>query len=450
MGSVQKEPNANRRANKGRRAGAGYRLLSFLSVLMIIAIAVGGYFYLNRESGQSVVKIGAGPYRSDSYELAKEIADVISRHSDQIVIDVVATRDSSSNISMLNEGKVDMATIRSDTPVANNVRQVANLFPDYFQILTRFDRPIFKVTDLIGKRIAIPRFGTDEFRSFWIVGDHYDLPITGVEWVAMSFEEASQSLLSGEVDALFTVRSLRDRLLLNLFEDAELKSLKLRYIPLDQAEAIAIKRPFLQVGEIPKGAFLGKGPTPRLKQQTTTVDRVLVTREDLDEDVIREMTRILFEHRLDLTMRFALASAIKMPDANVGLGIPLHDGAVQYFTRDEPSFIQENAEPLALLVTLTGLLISGLFALRSRFISSQKNRMDSYNYVLLEIADAARNATSKSELKMLKNQLSEELEKAVQALDQDAVTDEGFQSFSLLWESVREILKDRIEEVAED
>ncbi|MEM9278820.1 MAG: TAXI family TRAP transporter solute-binding subunit [Pseudomonadota bacterium] len=450
MGDPANISEVRQRANTARRAGSGYRFLSWISVLLIITIVVGGYFYLNRQLAPVVVKIGSGPFRSDSHELMKEVADVVSRHSGNIVVEVVPTRDSSNNISLLNEGKVDFATIRSDTPVVKNVRQVANLFPDYFQLLTRADRPVFKVTDLIGKKVAIPRFGTDEFRSFWIVGDHYDLPITEVKWITMSFDEAREQLLSGQVDAIFTVRSLRDRLLVNLFEDAELKNLKLRFVALDQAEALAIKRPFLNVGEVPKGAFLGKGPTPRIDTVTATVDRVLVTREDLDDATVRELTRILFEHRLDLTIRFALASAIKKPDFDVGFGIPLHDGAIQYFDRNEPTFIQENAEPLALLVTLTAMLGSSFFALRSRFVSSQKNRMDNYNYMLLDIADAARECSTIPELKDLKNRLFSVLEEVVRALDRDAVTEEGFQSFSLLWESVREILNDRISEIEID
>ena len=426
------------------RAHIVHRRRSFLAILTTIVIVVGGFLYYNQQKDTIVLRIGSGPFNSDSHELMEQVADVVNRHTDELAVEVVATRDSSMNISILNEGEVDLATIRSDTPVVSNVRQVANLFPDYFQIITRSDRSIFRVVDLVGKKIAIPRFGTDEFRSFWIIGDHYDLPISGVKWWSMSFEDAAEKLLSEEVDAIFTVRSLRDRRLLNLFEDAGLKNTSLRFVPVDQAEAISIKRPFLQAKVIPKGGFLGNSPTPSRDMITSTVDRVLVAREDVDTEAIRLLTQILFEHRLDLTIRFSLASAITTPDTEAGLSIPLHEGSAQYFDRDEPSFLHEHAEPLALLVTVTAMLISSLVALRSQFVSSQKNRMDSYNYRLLDIAEAARNASSRTAIRELKNELASVLEEVVRALDQDAITDEGFQSFSLLWESVREILNDQM------
>ncbi len=438
---------SGRVANAQRSSGGGFRLFALFVGLLMIASVVGGYFYFNRAPPKFNLVVGSGPFNSDSYQLMAEVTDVVSRHSDWLSIEVRQTRDSSQNISLLNTRDVDAATIRSDTPVINDVRMIANLFPDYFQIITRSDRAIFQVTDLIGKRIAIPRFGTDEFRSFWIIGDHYDLPIGKVKWLAMDFEDATNKLLAGEVDAVFTVRSLRDRVLLNLFEDAALKKQQLRFLQIDQAEAIAIKRPFLKTGRVPKGAFLGQGPTPRGNTITATVDRVLVTREDLDPEVIRELTRILFEHRLDLTIRFALASAIQRPDFNAGLGIPLHEGSEQFFTRDEPSFIQENAEPLALMVTVFAMLVSSLLALRSRLVSGQKDRMDTYNYALLDIAELARNTNERQEIERLKTELFAILEKAVIALDVDEVTDKGFQSFSLLWESVREVVHERLDEL---
>ncbi len=441
------EDETDRIANTKATAGEGYRFTRLLVLALLVLCVAGGYFFLTRSPDPQTIRVASGPYRSDSYELMREVADVINRHSDWLNLEVVATRDSSRNTTLLNDRKVDAATIRSDTPVASDVRLIADLFPDYFQILTRRDKPVFKVKNLIGKRVAIPRFGTDEFRSFWIVADHYDLPINGIKWKAMDFETATEELLRGEVDAIFTVRSLRDRLLLNLFADAELKSLPLRFVSIDQAEAVALKRPFLGVGTIPSGAFVGRNPVPFVDTVTSTVDRLLVTREDMEEETARELTRILFEHRFDLTIRFSLASAIKQPNFTVGSPIALHEGAEQYYTRDEPSFIQENAEPLALLVTVFALLSSSLFAMRSRWEATQKNRMDSYNYALLDIAETARNSQDINQLKELRNQLFGKLEHVVIALDTDAVTEEGFQSFSLLWESVKDVVNDRIAEI---
>ncbi|MCB1428714.1 MAG: TAXI family TRAP transporter solute-binding subunit [Nitratireductor sp.] len=438
---------AQRRANL-RSKRARQRIVAGAVLAMVLAAsATAGWFWLNRAPEIRELVVGAGPYRTDSHELMRDVAEVVARHSKNLRLKIKATSDSSFNISALNAGTVDLATIRSDTPVLSDVRTIADLFPDFFQIIARRDANIRDIKGLVGKRVAIPPFGTDEFRSFWILADHYDLPATGVKWIATPFNKAADNLLSGEYDAIFTVRSLRDRMLLDLFEDASLKKLPLEFVEIRQAEAIAIKRPFLGTGSIPQGTFDGSSPTPSRDMKSSVVRRILVARANVDASAIAELTRIIFENRLDLTIRFALASAISEPNQASGLSVPLHAGAASYYNRDEPSFLQNNAEPIALLVTLAAMFGSGLVALRSRFNNSQKNRIDSYNYILLDIADRARIAGTKAEIGELRSAMFDLLERVVRALDTDEVTEEGFQSFSLLFETVREAIRERMTEL---
>ena len=120
----------------------------------------------------------------------------------------------------------------------------------------------------------------------------------------------------------------------------------------------------------------------------------------------------------------------------------------RYFNRDAPSFIQENAEPIALIITILAMLFSGLLTLRSRMGNTQKDRMDSYNYMLLDIAEKARITEESGDIKAMKEELFKILETVVRALDTDEVTEEGFQSFSLLWNSVSDVLNDRAREIS--
>jgi len=431
--------SANVRSRRARLFRAGV----FVTVLaMGIAVALT-WQWISRDRAPEILTIGTGPSGSDAYTLMREVAEVVERHSDRLRLDIRPTRDASQNIAFLNAKRIDAAVIRADTPVFSDIRGIADLYPDLFHIIVRDGVRARSVHDLDRLSISIPDYDTANFRSFWVVGDHYDLPIDGFDWRPEPFVDGADKLLRGEVDALFAVRSIRDRQLLRMFEDAQLTGLKLRYIPIRQAEAIALKRPFLTASQVPLGGFTGALPVPDTDTPTLAVDRVLVTRADVGEQPIRELTRVLFEHRKDLTIRFALAAAIMAPDAERGLSVPLHDGAEAFYNRDEPSFVQENAEPLALLVTVLTILVSGLIALRSRFVASQKNRADVYNYELLEIERRTADATTLDELATLKGELNEVLRKVVVALDTDEVTDEGFQSFSLLWDAVRETINDK-------
>ncbi len=437
---------ANTRSRRTRQAG---RALFFGITIAALAVA-GTWYWISRERPPDVLAIATGPAGSDSYTLMREAAEVVERHSQTLRLEIRATRDASQNIALLNAKQIDAAVIRSDTPVFSDIRSIADLYADLFHIIVRADAPAASINAIARVSISIPYYDTANFRSFWAVGDHYDLPIADFAWKAEPLLRGIERLLSGDVDALFAVRSIRDRQLVRMFEDAQLTGLRLRYIAIGQAEAIAIKRPFLTAASIPMGAFTGANPVPAADTQTLGVSRVLVTRSDVDERPVRELTRILFEHRKDLTLRFALAASLAAPDPGRGLSVPMHDGARAFYERDEPSFVQENAEPLALLVTVLTVLISSLIAVRRGFVASQKNRADIYNYQLLDIQKRATESTDGAQLAGMKREINAVLETVVRALDTDEVSDEGFQSFSLLWEAVRETINDRIAELDRD
>lgn len=434
-------------ANAASKSKRSRRFFTVVAIIFTIIIGAAGWTWINRDQEPEIIVMGTGPLGSDAYNLMKEISQVVQRHSDSLRIEVRPTRDASQNIALLNTDAIDAAVIRSDTPVVADIRGITNLYPDIFQLIVRDDVPAYRIGDLADVRVSVPEFGSDGFRSFWVIGDHYDLPIDTMTWKAEPFEQGAAKLLNGEVDVLFTVRSLRDAHLIRMFEEAQLKRIKMRFIAIDQAESIALKRPFLSSATIPKGAFTGAAPVPRAEIPTSAVDRLLVTREDVSDSAVRELTRILFENRLDLTIRFALASAIEAPPDIGGLAVPIHDGAQSFYDRDEPSFIQENAEPIALGITVLAGLFSGLLALRSRYVASQKNKADIYNYQLLDIQKKAIRTNNVGELDELKVEANNVLQDVVIALDTDEVTDEGFQSFSLLWDAVRETINDRIRQV---
>ncbi|MCB1453673.1 MAG: hypothetical protein KDJ43_08500, partial [Rhizobiaceae bacterium] len=98
---------------------------------------------------------------------------------------------------------------------------------------------------------------------------------------------------------------------------------------------------------------------------------------------------------------------------------------------------------ITLLITVAAMMVSVLLALRSRLVAMQKNRADRYNYQLLDINRRATAATGADDLDALSAELAAIQETVVVALDTDEVTDEGFQSFALLWASVRQTIAER-------
>jgi hypothetical protein len=145
------------------------------------------------------------------------------------------------------------------------------------------------------------------------------------------------------------------------------------------------------------------------------------------------LTELLFQRRRELVIRTPLAGFIAAPDRAVGTFIPVHDGAQRYYDRDQPSYIQENAEPLALGLTLFVLLGSGLLQLTT---SRRKRRIDRYNNDVLVLYSEARGTRDPAQLRVYREQLMSILGRVVDDAEEGRITEEGFNLFSFTWRAV--------------
>ena len=174
---------------------------------------------------------------------------------------------------------------------------------------------------------------------------------------------------------------------------------------------------------------------------TAVVQRLLVADADLDPDIVTRLTRLLFERRRDLVVHTPLAGFISAPDQAVGTFIPVHDGAQRYYDRDRPSFFQENAEPIALILTLMLLAGSGALQLTSQ---GKKRRIDRYNNDVLTLYADARGLTEAAGLRACRERLMTILGRVVDDAEEGRITEEGFNLFSFTWSAVNDRFGDRL------
>ncbi len=118
---------------------------------------------------------------------------------------------------------------------------------------------------------------------------------------------------------------------------------------------------------------------------TVAVDAILVTRKDVSESAIYELTKTFLEQKPRLTaIAPHLFSGINESFDPLTLNFPLHRGARAYLERDDPGFIERYAETINMLVYLSFLMISAFLAFARWREHRKKDRIDVfYNRVLL-------------------------------------------------------------------
>ena len=421
----------------------------------ILAFGAAGYWWLElREQGPTVLSVAAGERGSDAHKLMSELSEVLERRRSPVRLRVQASSSASRSIARLNARKVDLAVIEGNTPAYAGIQIVAELFRDHFLFVVRRRdggrsrvRELRDVSELPGTRIGVPPPGSVGYSAFWAMVAHYRVPPESFRAIVLPRREAEMAFVRGRVDGLFVLSSLRDPFVLSLVEEAGIRGIRFDFMEIEQAPAMALKRPYLKPASVVRGAFDGAIPLPARDIVVPSLDRVLVANGDVSEDAVAALVQSIDENRLDLLYRMPLSASIADPRMSGSATLALHPGAQRYFDRNEPSFLQENAEPLALIVTVLALLFSAALGLRRQIVNRAKNRADIYNEQLLDIAARSRATAHEDGLRALRAELGEVLETAVHALDRDQVTEDGFRSFSLLLSSVRETLNDRMEEL---
>ena len=388
------------------------------------------------------LRLGADQVNSEPHEMASAIAHVVSRNHPGIRITVISTGGSSENMTLLAKGKLELALVQADVISRDNVSLLAVLYPDLFQLVVRADSGIETLKDLEGSKIALPPVTSGQYRAFWFLANHYGLAPERINAIPMRTRAADDAIVNGEVDAVFRVRGPRNTSIRILFGRTALK-----FIPIDQGEAMHLRRPAFSTASLPKGAYQGDQPIPPGALPTIAVDRMLVARDDVPEDVIRAITGVLFEKRRELALRTPLAAFIRQPEIKLGTMLPVHLGALNYFDREKPSFLEEKAEFLALVLSSLVVLYSLGLAFTRRLAERQKGRIEDYAGELLELEKAAKTAQSIPDLDVHKLRLTEILAEAVNDMRKQRINAEGLQLFSFVWESVNYTINDHEEQL---
>ena len=409
---------------------------SFIAVILgLLGLGLLGLWYWDTPREYRLF-IAAGQRSGLAFQIAQALQQVSERHYPELTLEAFETRGALHNASLLDQGAVQLATIQADQASGRKARLVAELYPDTFQIVVRRDSGIDSIDDLVGKRIALPPERSGEYESFWFVAKHYALGPDDLKIYTGTERTTDWLLINGDVDALFRVRAPGDASILNL-----IRRVNGKVIPIPQAAALRLQHPAFEAGVIPQGSYNGRPAIPERDEPTISVKELLVASDDVPADVIAKITSVLFEHRRELMDLVPLAGAIAAPGRTGEAYLPIHAGVWAFWNRDKPSFIQENAEAIALMISIAVVATSAYLQWVTR---RRKRVMDAYNRELIELAKRARSAPDFETIDECNALLAGFVGRIVQAAEHGRINPTEFTLFNFTYDSVEDAIKDRL------
>lgn len=400
--------------------------------------------------------LAAGDKTGESYMISEAIKKVIESRTN-IQIQVEETRGTTQNIEMLSTGKAQLAMAQVDVAAEEignvssqlkaNIRTVTLLYKDTFQLVVK-NPQINQFTQLKGKTIALAATG-GQYQSFLTVAKHFglsekDFKITGLDSNGKPIPGyndrfADKDFRENKADAVFRVRAIGNKSIANLVNNYQGK-----LISIPQAEAMKIKQPAFEAAIIPQGAYRGNYPVPNTNLSTVSISRLLLANDQVDANIIRKFIQTIYENRQEIANEIPLdhaevkplISSISPPKENSGVDIFLHPGAAAFYDKDKPSFIQEYADYIGLLLTIFLLAFQWIRQLKLWIEKSKKDEADEYIKSAISLMKAGQ-----YQIEDRQRKLDKTFDEAAKSLIDERISQESFRTFNEAYKNTKEAIE---------
>lgn len=365
--------------------------------------------------------------RPDSPVDADIAANLVELLGDEASIDLVLADESMTGgeaLKAIEAGQVDVALISNDQPFSEDIATVMPLYATVLHIVHRADVAPTGVFELLrDATVYAGEEGSASRRVFERLTANVDLGEEPYTYVTDRAQVADVAVVFAPISP--------DRL-------AEYPGLTLWSIgtPDDigaggPVDAAVLLNPHFRPFVVPVGTYGTATPEPVV---TIAVDKILVTRRDLDRSVVYFLINEIQRLRPALaTIHPGLFQSVGGDfDASRSRFI-LHAGTQDYLQRSEPTYIERYSGVAEVLVTLMIGGISAAFAGIRIYSLRRKNRIDRYYSKVIDIRKSISAAMGDSERDEAAREVRELQDEAFKLLvDEKLAADESFRIFITL------------------
>jgi TRAP transporter TAXI family solute receptor len=420
-------------------------LLGILLGLFVLALGAAVWKVVQPE----VLKVAVGPATGDDAKLLAASNHILRRHGDAVRLQVVPVDDPGEAAARLDKGEVDLAVVRSDQALPANGQTVAILHRNAAILLALPGSAIEDVSDLEGKTVGVLRGSTVNERLLETVLRHYEVPLTSVTRLLLGPADVLDAAKAKRMDALLVVAPVPSPLVAEaLSAVASAGRGPAAFVPIGDAEAIALSDPAFEKLDIVRGSFGGSPPRPAEEITTLAVTYRLMAHEQLSDMVVTTLTRHLFEMRADLAQAVPQANRIEAPETNKGGKLPVHPGAAAYIDNEEQSFMDRYGDWFYIVAMVVGFFGSAAAALTSRLRSKRQDQAERLER-LLRIMRDTRAAEDGPALERLEQEADDCFAETLQGASQQEIDTARLAAFSLALDQVRLAIADRRRLLAE-
>ena len=280
------------------------------------------------------ISIATGGTAGTYYPIGGAIASAVSKNPN-----IQATAETSNaavaNTNLVAEGEIEIAFSQADVTAwafngeimyegnaLKNIRTIAALYPETLHVVVK--PGIEDIPHLLGKRVGVGAPGSGTEGDARAIINTLGLTYDDMKAELLDFNGVSSRFKDEQIDAGFVVAGVPTSALMDL---ATTKEISLINFDKETMDRIVAAYPFFVPNVIPAGTYRG------INEDVTTpaVMALLITSEEMPEDVIYNFCKGMFENIEEVQGSHAMARGITLENALNGLTAPLHPGAAKFY-----------------------------------------------------------------------------------------------------------------------
>ena len=305
------------------------RILALVMALILMAAVTV------TASAATFISIATGGTSGTYYPLGGDIANLFNTVIDGVKASAQATGGSADNLRLIAAGDAEMGTVQNDVAIfaytgtdsfeneqITGFSVVSSLYAEYVQIVVRADSDIQCISDLKGKTVSIGAAGSGVYTNALHVLEAAGLTVDDINAQYLSFAESGDGLKNKQIDAAFICAGIPNAAITEL---AATTGVRLVPLSAEEVDKLITAHPTYANLTLSKDVY---GLAEDVNSIAITA--LLVCTDNLDADLVYNMTKALFEQEGILT--HAKAAEITLDTAFAGVGeLPFHPGAVKYY-----------------------------------------------------------------------------------------------------------------------
>lgn len=430
-----------------RRPAQVALLLLALGLLLTLSAVVYRQFF-----AAPVLRVAVEEESLDA-RLMAAFRDALARHDKDVLLRLLPTTSARESGETLQQGRADLAVIRPDVFLPSNGLTVAILREEPIFLIAPGNSPIDAIEKLARKRIGLVRQHEADQHTLEGVLAHYDLTPGTSTLVPLASDEIEPAFEGKRIDAIaFISPAVDSRADMIARAAGRGAGGKVHVLEIKAAEALSLKNPALTAAKIPAGSLSGRTPLPAEEVDTIGTSYRLVARSELDRGPVSKVAQYLFKLRTELAQTAPAAGLMKAPDNDLVTSerLPVHQGAIDYFNREQQTFMDVYGDWVWMLILSAGGMTSGFAWLVQHFAHKRRELIDDVLNRLLCMLTEARAAKTIEELDALALELDDLVTHAIRHARWRTTTTRTMSALILAIDSTRAALADRRHQLAQD